>query len=101
MGNGVKYLWAVAGLYLGYLGIQQFVLLFRGEASIPLLNGAAGLLFLAVGGAVLLREWRSYRKGGRAQEPAEDLSEGEDDEEYDEGSEEDEGSREDGTEEDA
>ena len=48
------YLWAVGGGYLVYLGIQQFVLLWRKEASIPWLNVLAGLLFIAVGGAVLV-----------------------------------------------
>lgn len=79
MGQGSMYLWAVAGVYLIYLGIRQFIALFNGTASIPLLNGAAGVVFLAVGGAVLLREWRNYRKGSSStQEDApEDAEEGE------------------------
>lgn len=76
MGQGSMYLWAVAGVYLIYLGIRQFIALFNGTASIPLLNGAAGVVFLAVGGAVLLREWRNYRKGSSSTQE-EDAEEGE------------------------
>lgn len=70
MGQGSIYLWAVAGAYLVYLGIQQIIALFNGTASMPLLNGAAGVVFLAVGGVVLLREWRAYRgtRKGEGQE---------------------------------
>lgn len=62
MGQGSMYLWAVAGAYLVYLGGKQFIALIDGSASMPWLNAAAGVLFLAVGGAVLLREWRAYRQ---------------------------------------
>ena len=79
MGKGTMYIWAVAGAYLIYLGIQQFAALLRGEASIPWLNGLAGLLFIAVGGAVVLREWRAYRKGGSAK--AGDTAEADEEEE--------------------
>jgi len=72
MGQGAMYLWAVAGAYLIYLGIQQFAALFRGEASIPWLNAGAGILFIAVGGAVILREWRAYRKGSKGKSEPED-----------------------------
>lgn len=75
MGQGSMYLWAVAGAYLIYLGIRQFIALINGTASMPLLNGAAGLVFLAVGGAVLLREWRNYRRGGSSAEEESDEQE--------------------------
>lgn len=78
MGQGSMYLWAVAGAYLVYLGIQQFVILFRGEASIPWLNAGAGILFIVIGGAVLLREWRAYRKATakKDEQSQEDAEEG-------------------------
>ena len=81
MGQGSMYLWAVAGAYLIYLGIRQFIALINGTASIPLLNGAAGLVFLAVGGAVLLREWRNYRKASSPSKEAEGSEEDTDEEE--------------------
>lgn len=76
MKNGERniYIWAVAGLYLIYLGVRQFMALFGGTASIPVLNAASGIIFLAVGGAVLWREWRAYRRGfqnGEAEEESE------------------------------
>lgn len=86
MGKGTMYIWAVAGAYLIYLGIQQLAAVLRGEASIPWLNGLAGLLFIAVGGAVVLREWRAYRKGGNAK--AEDADEEEEAADEEEGAEE-------------
>ena len=76
------YLWAVGGGYLVYLGIQQFVLLWRKEASIPWLNVLAGLLFIAVGGAVLVREWKAHKALNAPAEPAEEAA-GEDCEEED------------------
>ena len=56
------YIWAVAGVYLMYLGVRQLIALFGGTASIPALSAVAGLVFLLVGGAVLFREWRAYRR---------------------------------------
>lgn len=69
------YLWAVGGGYLVYLGIQQFVLLWRREASIPWLNVLAGLLFIVVGGAVLVREWKAHKALNAPAEPAEEDAE--------------------------
>jgi len=79
MGQGSMYLWALAGAYLVYLGIRQFIALINGSASMPLLNGAAGLVFIAVGGAVLLREWKNYRKASST--PAETSEEDPEEEE--------------------
>lgn len=72
MKNGERniYIWAIAGIYLIYLGAKQFIALFDGTASIPWLNAVSGVVFLAVGGAVLLREWRAYRRG--SSDPAEE-----------------------------
>lgn len=69
------YLLAVGGGYLVYLGIQQFVLLWRREASIPWLNVLAGLLFIVVGGAVLVREWKAHKALNAPAEPAEEDAE--------------------------
>ena len=71
MGQSMKYLWAVAGAYLIYLGIQQVIALIRGEASIPWLNACAVVLFIVIGGAVLLREWRAHKKETVRQDPEE------------------------------
>ena len=89
MGQGKMYLWALAGAYLVYLGIQQLMALVRGEASIPWLNGAAGILFIVFGGAVLLREWRAYRGGNKKDSEApEEASEEYEQEDAQEGAEE-------------
>lgn len=61
MENSKIYFLGLAGGYLVYLGIQQYVLLFRKEASIPWLNALAGLLFIAVGGVVLVRQWNAHK----------------------------------------
>ena len=61
MENSKIYFLGLAGGYLVYLGIQQYVLLFRKEASIPWLNALAGLLFIAVGGVVLVRQWKAHK----------------------------------------
>lgn len=68
-------LWAVAGAYLIYLGIKEFIALFDGSASIPLVNGLAGLVFVVFGAAVIYREWRNYRRSTASQEPAEEMDE--------------------------
>lgn len=63
--RSTSYLWAIAGAYLIYLGIKQVIALFDGTASVPVLNGVSALLFIVVGGAVLLREWRNYRRSSQ------------------------------------
>lgn len=61
--NQLSFLWAVAGAYLIYLGAKQFIALFDDSASIPWLNALCGIIFILFGGAVVLREWRNYRRG--------------------------------------
>lgn len=75
--RSLSYLWAVAGAYLIYLGIKQFIALFDRSASIPVVNGLAGLVFVAFGAAVVYREWRNYRRGSAPQEPEETTEEAE------------------------
>ena len=66
--RSLSYLWAVAGAYLIYLGAKQFIALFNSGASIPWLNALSGVVFVVFGGAVVLREWRNYRRGSTSQE---------------------------------
>ena len=61
MENSKIYFLGLAGGYLVYLGIQQYVLLFRKEASLPWLNVLAGLLFIAVGGVVVIKQWKAHK----------------------------------------
>lgn len=68
-------LWAVAGAYLIYLGIKEFIALFDGSASIPVLNGLAGLVFVVFGAAVIYREWRNYRRSTTPQDPVDEVVE--------------------------
>ncbi len=58
-----NYVWTLAGVYLIYLGGKLLLGVVNGEAEgIPLWVAiSAGILFLAVGGWLLLREWRAYR----------------------------------------
>lgn len=81
--NSVSYLMAVAGAYLIYLGAKQFIALFDGTASIPVLNAICGVVFVLFGGAVLYREWRNYRRASQNVDPGEaetheEITEGED-----------------------
>lgn len=75
--RSLSYLWAVAGAYLVYLGIKQFIALFNESASIPVVNGLAGAVFVLFGGAVIYREWRNYRRNSAPQEPEEVIEEAE------------------------
>ena len=56
------YLLGLAGGYLAYLGVQQFILLFRKEASLPWLNALAGVVFVIVGSIVLVKQWKAYKE---------------------------------------
>jgi membrane protein implicated in regulation of membrane protease activity len=72
--RSLSYLWAVAGAYLIFLGIKQFIALFDGSATIPVVNGLAGVVFVVFGGAVILREWRNYRRNSAPQDPEEETA---------------------------
>lgn len=57
----VNYVWVLAGGYLAYLGAQ---LLFGvGKSETPMVGLIGGLVFVIVGGALMLREWKSYKYG--------------------------------------
>ena len=78
------YLLGLAGGYLAYLGIQQFVMLWRKEASIPWLNALAGVVFVIVGSVVLIKQWKAYKEATApvelTEEDTEEETEGEDEE---------------------
>ncbi|MBQ3487290.1 MAG: hypothetical protein IJA71_03290 [Clostridia bacterium] len=81
MGKSKIYLMGLAGGYLVYLGIQQFILLLRKEASVPWLNALSGLLFIVVGGLVVVREWKAHKALTAPADPADEDAEEEDEEE--------------------
>jgi len=60
--NGkVNYVWVLAGGYLAYLGAQ---LLFGvGKSETPMVGLIGGLVFVIIGGALMLREWKAYKYG--------------------------------------
>ena len=85
MENSKIYFLGLAGGYLVYLGVQEFIMLFRKQATLPWLNVLAGLLFIAVGGVVVVRQWKAHKAlnapaAPEETEEEEDESEGEDEE---------------------
>lgn len=60
--NQLTYLWAVAGIYLIYLGAKQIMALLDGSASVPVLNAISGIVFIVFGAGVVYREWKNYRR---------------------------------------
>ena len=57
----VNYVWVLAGGYLAYLGAQ---LLFGvGKSETPMVGLIGGLVFVVVGGLLMLREWKAYKYG--------------------------------------
>ncbi len=60
--NGkVNYVWVLAGGYLAYLGAQ---LLFGvGKSETPMVGLIGGLVFVIIGGLLMLREWKAYKYG--------------------------------------
>ena len=78
------YLLGLAGGYLAYLGVQQFILLFRKEASLPWLNALAGVVFVIVGSIVLVKQWKAYKEATAPVEPEEEDTEEEEEEGEDE-----------------
>ena len=59
----VNYIWVLAGGYLVYLAYKIFRALLAGESNEPLLAIGAIVVFLVIGGFVLLREWKAYKFG--------------------------------------
>ena len=74
------YLLGLAGGYLAYLGVQQFIMLLRKEASIPWLNALAGVVFVVVGSIVLVKQWKAYKE---ATAPVDLIEEDEEEDEED------------------
>ena len=68
--RGINNLWVLAGGYLIYLGVSLLYGACRGTASGGVLSFAFGAGFTAVGGALLLREWRNA--GPRRDAPEEE-----------------------------
>ena len=57
----VNYVRVLAGGYLAYLGAQ---LLFDvGKSETPMVGLIGGLVFVIVGGLLMLREWKAYKYG--------------------------------------
>ena len=61
----VNYVWVVAGGYLLYLAAQLFFGVIRGDSDSPAVGIGGGILFLAVGGWLLWREWSAYQYGAK------------------------------------
>ena len=77
----VNYVWVLAGGYLIYLAYKILRTFLAGEADEPLLAIGFVILFVVVGGLVLLREWKAYKFG---MEHIDDPETWSDDEEEDE-----------------
>jgi len=61
MENSKIYFMGLAGGYLVYLGVQQFIMLLRKEASLPWLSFLAGLLFIVFGSFVVIKQWQAHK----------------------------------------
>ena len=69
MGNGpedkksgkVNYVWVLAGGYLVYIAAQMLFGLPKSET--PMVGLIGGIVFLIVGGLLMLREWKAYKYG--------------------------------------
>ena len=61
----VNYVWVVAGGYLLYLAAQLFFGVMRWDSDSPAVGIGGGILFLAVGGWLLWREWSAYQYGAK------------------------------------
>ena len=59
----VNYIWVLAGGYLICLAIKVFREVFLGRSSNPVFSIVGGVVFVAIGLAVMLREWRAYQYG--------------------------------------
>ena len=77
----VNYIWVLAGGYLVYLAYKIFRTFLAGESDEPLLAIGAVVLFVAVGGLVLFREWKAYKYGMEHIDDPESWSDEEEDEE--------------------
>ena len=57
----VNYVWVLAGGYLVYLAAQMLFGL--PESDTPMVGLVGGIVFLIVGGLLMLREWKAYKYG--------------------------------------
>ena len=76
----VNYVWVLAGGYLLYTAYKLFARLFSGQADNWLVNVGGGLLFLAAGCFLMLREWRAYQYGKAHKDDPKSWSDSEDEE---------------------
>ena len=83
MENSKIYIWGLAGGYLIYLGVQQFIMLLRKEASLPWLSFLAGLIFIVFGSFVVIKQWKAHKALNTPAAPEEDTEEDEEAEEED------------------
>ena len=61
--GSVNYAWVLAGGYLLYTAVKIFKVLLAGESDAPVVGAIGGVVFVIVGAALLLREWKAYRYG--------------------------------------
>ena len=59
----VNYVWVLAGGYLIYLAVQLLAGVFTGKSDTPAIGVGGGVVFLIIGGLLILREWRAYQYG--------------------------------------
>jgi len=73
--RGVNFIWPLAGGYLVYLGGKLLWMCFKGEQSSTVLSLLAGILFMVIGGLVIVREWHIYRNGPQQEDQEQKLPE--------------------------
>lgn len=56
-----SYVWPLAGLYLVYLAYRLVRNVLDGATAYPGMALAGAVLFLAIGGFLLYREWKTYQ----------------------------------------
>ncbi len=61
----VNYVWVLAGVYLGYLGVKLIVEMVRGTAVVVIWKYFVAAIFLAIAIYLCLREWKIYRYGAK------------------------------------
>lgn len=56
-----SYVWPLAGLYLLYLAYQLVRNALDGTTAYPVMAVAGAVVFIAIGGFLLYREWKTYQ----------------------------------------
>lgn len=59
----VNYVPALAGVYLLYLAYKLFRDAYTSETDIPGIAVVSGIVFAAIGGFLVYREWKAYQYG--------------------------------------